>query len=215
MWPMPRAPISHTTACVPGGTDRIVSGRPISLLNDSGLAATDSVAPSAAAVKSFVHVLPVEPVMPRNVALSPSPFPRCQKGQRHKGIRHIDHGELRRQLAVDVGVRLDHRARGPGRRRIGDEPVRIEVRHAQGDERVAGGDVTAVGGDAQHPAIRSLAATQVAGEVDGQLGDAPLSHGAPPVGRSPPPAASDASSSRATTRSSKGTVRSANCWPVS
>ena len=64
MWPTPRAPISATTASAPVGADSSVSGTPISLLNDTGLAPTGPAGASAAAVRSLVEVLPVLPVMP-------------------------------------------------------------------------------------------------------------------------------------------------------
>src|SRR2546423_7672358 len=64
MWPTPRAPISTTTATAPSGADSSVSGTPISLLNDTGLAPTGPAGARAAAVRSLVEVLPVLPVMP-------------------------------------------------------------------------------------------------------------------------------------------------------
>ena len=64
MWPAPRAPISTTTAAASSGADSSVSGTPISLLNDTGLAPTGPAALRAAAVRSLVDVLPVLPVMP-------------------------------------------------------------------------------------------------------------------------------------------------------
>ena len=68
MWPGPRLPISHTMTSVPSAADRIVSGNPTSLLNDAGLATVLNLRPRMAAAKSFVQVLPVEPVMPTTVA---------------------------------------------------------------------------------------------------------------------------------------------------
>ena len=64
MSPGSRAPISSTSASVSSGAPNSVIGRPISALKFPGVACTRYVVRSAAAVRSFVLVLPVEPVMP-------------------------------------------------------------------------------------------------------------------------------------------------------
>ena len=63
MFPAKRAPISTTSASVPSGAPSTVTGTPISLLNDSGAAWVRSPAPSTAAVRSLVEVLPTDPVI--------------------------------------------------------------------------------------------------------------------------------------------------------
>ena len=68
MCPGPRLPISQTTASVRSVARTIVSGRPTSLLKEAWLLTTSSVRESTAAVKSFVNVFPVEPVIPTTVA---------------------------------------------------------------------------------------------------------------------------------------------------
>ena len=67
MWPIPRAPISSTSASVPSGALSTVSGTPISLLNDRWLAWVGRSAARTAASRSFVVVFPTEPVMPTTV----------------------------------------------------------------------------------------------------------------------------------------------------
>jgi hypothetical protein len=64
MWPSPRLPISSTSASVPSGALRIVSGTPTSVLNERGLACTRNREASTARDRSLVVVLPVEPVIP-------------------------------------------------------------------------------------------------------------------------------------------------------
>ena len=64
MWPMPRAPISTTTAWVPSGALSSVSGTPSSLLNDWALAAVTRRSLRMLARRSFTDVLPTEPVIP-------------------------------------------------------------------------------------------------------------------------------------------------------
>ena len=62
--PKPRMPISTTSTSTSSGAPRIVTGSPCSLLKLRSLAVTRRVAPSAAATRSFVLVLPTLPVMP-------------------------------------------------------------------------------------------------------------------------------------------------------
>ncbi len=64
MCPRPRAPISTTTTSVPAGALARVSGTPSSLLNDFRLAAVTSRREKIDASRSFVLVLPTDPVMP-------------------------------------------------------------------------------------------------------------------------------------------------------
>src|SRR5829696_6314591 len=68
MWPGPRAPISTTTARVPGSIRVRVRGRPTSLLNDAWLATVATVVARAAASRSLVVVLPLDPVTATTVA---------------------------------------------------------------------------------------------------------------------------------------------------
>ncbi len=62
--PNPRIPISNTSTSVSSGASRIVTGRPCSLLKLRSLAVVRRVAAHAAAMKSFVDVLPTLPVTP-------------------------------------------------------------------------------------------------------------------------------------------------------
>src|SRR3954454_16288317 len=64
IWPLPRIAISRTRMSVPGGAPRIVSGRPISVLRFWAVATTRLCVASSPGRRSFVDVLPVEPVMP-------------------------------------------------------------------------------------------------------------------------------------------------------
>ena len=64
MWPLPRAPISTTTASASSAALARVSGTPISLLYDIGLALVRKVVASTPATRSLTVVLPTEPVMP-------------------------------------------------------------------------------------------------------------------------------------------------------
>ena len=61
--PARRAPSSATITSASGGAPRSVSGRPISLLNDPGLACTRNRVDTTAAVMSFVDVFPFAPVI--------------------------------------------------------------------------------------------------------------------------------------------------------
>src|SRR3954449_11614026 len=64
IWPAPRIAISSTSTSVPGGEPRTVSGRPISVFRFCAVATTRRCGASIPASRSFVDVLPVEPVMP-------------------------------------------------------------------------------------------------------------------------------------------------------
>src|SRR3954447_25753918 len=68
IWPLPRIAISRTRMSVPGGAPRIVSGRPISVLRFWAVATTRLCVASIPASRSFVEVLPVEPVIPMTCA---------------------------------------------------------------------------------------------------------------------------------------------------
>ena len=63
-------PISSTSTSVSSGAPRTVTGRPWSLLKLRSLAATRRLAPTAAATRSLVLVLPTLPVIPTTVASS-------------------------------------------------------------------------------------------------------------------------------------------------
>jgi hypothetical protein len=67
--PTRRAPISATSTSVSGDAPSNVSGRPISLLNDPGLAWTRKRVRATACARSFVDVLPFAPVIPTTVAI--------------------------------------------------------------------------------------------------------------------------------------------------
>ena len=60
-------PISAISARSAPAAPSSVRGTPMLLLNDIGLACTGPATPSAAASRSFVDVLPTEPVMPTTV----------------------------------------------------------------------------------------------------------------------------------------------------
>jgi hypothetical protein len=62
IWPKPRIAASSTSTSVPSGARRISSGKPISVLKFSRLAATVRCGAIRAAIRSFVEVLPTEPV---------------------------------------------------------------------------------------------------------------------------------------------------------
>src|SRR3954451_16663001 len=68
IWPLPRIAISRTRTSVPGGAPRIVSGSPISVFRFCAVATTRRCVASIPASRSFVEVLPVEPVMPTTCA---------------------------------------------------------------------------------------------------------------------------------------------------
>src|SRR3954454_17588914 len=68
IWPSPRIAISSTRTSVPGGAPRIVSGRAISVFRFWAVATTRRCVASIPASRSFVEVLPVEPVMPTTCA---------------------------------------------------------------------------------------------------------------------------------------------------
>ena len=61
---MPRALYSSTSVWVDAVTRSTVSGSPISLLNEPAGATVSPAAPKTAASRSFVEVLPDEPVTP-------------------------------------------------------------------------------------------------------------------------------------------------------
>ena len=62
--PLRRAPISATTTSASAAAPSSVTGRPTSLLNDSGLAWVRNRVAHTAAAMSLVEVLPLAPVMP-------------------------------------------------------------------------------------------------------------------------------------------------------
>jgi hypothetical protein len=62
IWPAPRIASSSTSTSVPGGAASTSSGRPISVLKFARLAATVRWGAISAAIRSFVDVLPTEPV---------------------------------------------------------------------------------------------------------------------------------------------------------
>src|SRR3954470_24980226 len=68
IWPLPRIAISRTRTSVPGGAPRIVSGSPISVFRFWAVATTRLCVASIPASRSFVEVLPVDPVMPTTLA---------------------------------------------------------------------------------------------------------------------------------------------------
>ena len=84
MWPGPRAPISTTTAWVPGSIRARVRGRPTSLLYDAGLATVSRRVARTAASRSLVVVLPLDPVTATTVAAerSRTAVPRAARAAR-------------------------------------------------------------------------------------------------------------------------------------
>ncbi|CAB4872750.1 unannotated protein [freshwater metagenome] len=67
MWPIPRADSSRARKSVSASARRAVHGCPSSLLNDPGGATTDPSGRSTAEMRSFVDVLPDDPVTPTTV----------------------------------------------------------------------------------------------------------------------------------------------------
>ena len=70
IWPAPRMPISSTRTSVPAGALRISSGIPISVLKFAREATVRLWGARTARSRSFVDVLPVEPVTPMTCAPS-------------------------------------------------------------------------------------------------------------------------------------------------
>src|SRR4051794_23976157 len=68
--PAPRIAISTTSTSVPGGAPSMVSGRPISVFRFWAVATTRRCGASIPASRSFVEVLPVDPVTPMTRARS-------------------------------------------------------------------------------------------------------------------------------------------------
>ena len=93
--PNPRIPISNTSTSVSSGALRIVTGRPCSLLKLRSFAVVRRVAAHAAAMRSFVDVLPTLPVTPDDAGGRSAARPA---GERHQGVRRV--GDLDRG-AVD------------------------------------------------------------------------------------------------------------------
>ncbi len=197
MFPGKRAPISSTTAPASGGASSSVIGSPISLLNDAALACTTNAGASAAAVRSFVDVLPAEPVTPMTAA--PSSRRRASTpSARECRVRVVDHHE---RAVHPVGNALDERqARAVGQG-IGDELVTVAL-GAEGDEPDAGIERAGVEAEPARDCGRpdGAPARDRGDLVPGQV------H------------ASDSSSSRATTRSSnRVTTPATSCpdsWPL-
>ena len=120
MLPAKRAPISTTSTSVASGAPSTVTGTPISLLYDAGAAWVRKAAPTAAAVRSFVEVLPTEPVIPTTRADSRSRPARAQREQR---VGHVGDHDRR----SGVGGSLHDHERRPARQRVGDELVAVAL----------------------------------------------------------------------------------------
>ena len=78
MSPTRRTPISSTTQRAADGALSSVSGRPSSLLKERSLAAVENVDARQPARRSFVVVLPTDPVMP----IAPPTRPRASAPRR-------------------------------------------------------------------------------------------------------------------------------------
>ena len=136
MSPGSRAPISSTSASVSRGAPRSVIGTPISALKFPGVAWTRNVVRSAAAVRSFVLVLPVEPVMPTTRASG-----SCARAQRPMAASASSASVTwitapRVAPAGDDRLR-DERDRRAGRERVLDEIVAV-ARGVERDEARSG-----------------------------------------------------------------------------
>ena len=119
-------PISRTSTSTSSGASRIVTGRPCSLLKLRSLAATRRPAPTAAAMKSLVVVLPTLPVMPTTVAGSCA-GPGGQVEQRPAVSATLTVGRLRRPVARRT-------SRRPRRGGGGDEVVTVALGHDRHEE---------------------------------------------------------------------------------
>ena len=108
MWPMPRAPISTMRKRVSVAIRQTVSGTPTSLLSEPTGATVGPAADSTLASRSFVLVLPEDPVMPMTVR---SGWARSDgAGQRREPVLDV--------VDDDTGQVVD-RAGGEGRHRPG------------------------------------------------------------------------------------------------
>ena len=85
IWPMPRMPISTTTAPSSAEADRTVLGTPSSLFWLPEVAVTEKPADSTSRTRFFVVVLPLEPVRPMT---RPPSLPR-QKRARSTSARWV------------------------------------------------------------------------------------------------------------------------------
>ena len=80
IWPVPRMPISTTTASVSGSAESSVLGTPSSLFWLPAVATTECAAASTSRTRFFVVVLPVEPV---------SAITRPCRWERHSRARSV------------------------------------------------------------------------------------------------------------------------------
>ncbi len=135
--PRRRAPISATRTCVSGGAPRRVSGSPISLLNEPGLAWTRNRVVATASARSLVDVFPFAPVIPTTVAPIPSRSSAASRNSasgveltRTSGKDPIS-GSPRRSVG-------DHRGHRPRRDRGTDESVTVRPFARQRHEQSAG-----------------------------------------------------------------------------
>src|SRR5690625_2905642 len=84
MWPMPRADSSATRYFVSASQRSAVYGCPISLLNEPGGATVSPSWRKIVAIRSFVEVLPAEPVTPtmlRPSSLVSLPVTKCARSE--------------------------------------------------------------------------------------------------------------------------------------
>ena len=155
MCPMPaRAHLEHQHLGVARRRDRTVSGSPISLLNDAGLRTRPQRWPSTAAVKSFVHVFPVEPVMPddRRASSRRSSAASRAAPQADPGLDHANADGARPSTSAVATIA----ARRAGRERVGDEVVRRRrARRRSATNRSPAATVRLSIGDAAHHGVAS------------------------------------------------------------
>ena len=125
--PNPRIPISNTSTSVSSGALRIVTGRPCSLLKLRSFAVVRRVAAHAAAMKSFVDVLPTLPVTPTTRAVA------RRRAHRASAINAaaVSATLIASAVTADVGGFAREERDGSGGARLTDEVVAV----AFGDDR--------------------------------------------------------------------------------
>ena len=192
--PLRRAPISATTTSASAAAPSSVTGRPTSLLNDSGLAWVRNRLAHTAAAMSLVEVLPLAPVMPTTRA-------DIVRRSSAASCRNASPGE--RTNTAGPGARetvAEQRSRRPVVERLRHEQTAVGVLAGQRHEQRARPRGARVGHHRTDLDVGARVQT-----VDGARD---LGHPAGPHASS----RIAMSSSRATSRSSKWTVPPASSW---
>ena len=201
MWPMPRAPISTTRNRVSAVTRHTVSGTPTSELYEPTGATVGPATARTAPRRSFVLVLPEEPVMPTTASPGTRrPRPPGRASAKASWVSATTtHGtpstgslderrdrpplDRRRDEVVPVGVLADpgdEEAARPGLARVGDDRTvddhRRRVDPGRGDDRAAGEPSHLRDGQRDHAgtsrAARRIACAQLHPVVE-RVDDAP------------------------------------------